>query len=113
MYIKVVYGLGRGRAGHTTAAKQKSFGEGQVKAMHLHVRNTFQVLGPNLDDPSDFVVCWTPDGAEKAEDTSEVTGGTGTAIRIASTYEIPVYNLRNKKSQHAVKEMLDALEEDG
>lgn len=31
----------------------------------LHGRNVYQVLGKSLDIPSKFVICWTPDGAEK------------------------------------------------
>lgn len=60
----------------------------------LHIRNVFQVLGYGLDTPSEFLVCWTPDGAET--ETSKKTGGTGTAIRIANTYGIPVFNLFNE-----------------
>lgn len=48
-------------------------------------RNSAILLGENLDDPVDFVVCWTPGG--------RVTGGTGHGLRIAETYRIPVYNL--------------------
>ena len=28
----------------------------------LHTRNVFQVLGPSLDSPAEFVLCWTADG---------------------------------------------------
>ena len=59
----------------------------------LIVRNGFQVLGPNLDDPVDFVLCWTPDGAES--ETTNRSGGTGQAIRIANGYSIPVLNMKN------------------
>lgn len=54
-------------------------------AKKLHARNAHQVLGPKLNDPSDFVVCWTP-GAK-------VVGGTATAIRIANVYRVTVFNL--------------------
>lgn len=54
-------------------------------AKRLHGRNSQIVLGWNLDDPVDFVVCWTPNGAG--------TGGTGQALRIAEAMKIPVYNL--------------------
>lgn len=64
-------------------------------AKQLHARNCFQVLGPNLDSPSKYVICWTPDGAEHGRETSIDTGGTGQAIRIASLHNIPVFNLAN------------------
>lgn len=60
-------------------------------ALKLMDRNAMQVLGPNLDKPSSFVVCWTPDGA--IAETSRATGGTGQAIRIAARSGIPVFNL--------------------
>ena len=50
-------------------------------------RNCYQILGPNLDNPSDFVICWTPKGA--------VIGGTGQALRMAIHYEIPIINFGN------------------
>lgn len=56
-----------------------------VKA--LMARNVQQVLGPTLDNHSEFVLCWTKDG--------KASGGTGQAIRIAEAYNIPVFNIRN------------------
>ena len=60
----------------------------------LHTRNVFQVLGEFVNDPTEFLVCWTPDGAETAKDSSKKTGGTGTAIRIADMFGVPVFNLQ-------------------
>jgi hypothetical protein len=61
---------------------------------NLMARNTFQVLGYGPQEPvSRFVLCWTPDGAEKA--TSRDSGGTGQAIRLAIANGIPVFNLAN------------------
>lgn len=51
----------------------------------LMVRNVYTLLGPDLQTPSQFMVCWTPNG--------ETVGGTGQAIRIARKYDIPVINL--------------------
>lgn len=62
-------------------------------AYGLIARNTFQVLGPDLNTPSKFILCWTPDGATTV--TTRQTGGTGQAIRIACAYNIPVINMRN------------------
>lgn len=66
---------------------------GPVK--RLHARNVFQVLGEELDTPSTFLVCWTPDGCERSEDRTQETGGSATAIAVASKNGIPVYNLAN------------------
>lgn len=48
-------------------------------------RNVYQILGFNLNEPSDFVICWTKNGEE--------VGGTGTTIKIAKEYNVPVFNL--------------------
>ncbi len=53
-------------------------------AKKLHARNVKQVLGDNLDDPVEFVLCWTING--------EIKGGTATAINIAKKLDIPVFN---------------------
>ena len=47
-------------------------------------RNVYQVLGTDLQTPSDLVVCWTPEAA--------ITGGTGLAIQIAQENGIEVIN---------------------
>lgn len=59
----------------------------------LHARNMFQVLGSNLDTPSQCVICWTPDGAVRADECTRVTGGTAMAIRCATMHNVPVINL--------------------
>ena len=67
-------------------------------ALNIMARNGYQVLGRTLTVPSDFVVCWTPDGAEAV--TTDATGGTGQAIRIAYAYGIPVFNLANASAMN-------------
>ena len=74
----------------------------------LHARNTAQVFGRKLDTPVDFVLCYTPDGAETDARTGATdhltgynrpgipnTGGTGQAISMASMKGIPVINMAN------------------
>jgi len=51
----------------------------------MHGRNPFQILGKDLNDPVDFVLCWTQYG--------KIEGGTATAINLALKYNIPVFNL--------------------
>lgn len=55
----------------------------------LHARNVHQVLGKDLESPTECVICWTPDG--------RFTGGTGQALRIAADYDVPIYNLYFKE----------------
>lgn len=56
-------------------------------AMKLMSRNTYQVLGDDLDNPlpSTCLVCYTSDG--------KASGGTGQAMRIAKDFKVPIYNL--------------------
>lgn len=69
------------------------------RILNLMARNCYQVLGyPNLDEPVSFVVCWTQDGCEDGTKTTKATGGTGQALRIATDYDIPIFNLKNDKS---------------
>lgn len=35
-------------------------------AQKLMARNCHQILGADMRSPADFVICWTPDGAEKS-----------------------------------------------
>jgi hypothetical protein len=65
-------------------------------AKKLHGRNSFQVLGKDLSNPSEFLICWTPDGCTTHAGRTIKTGGTGTAISIADAYNIPVENLANR-----------------
>lgn len=58
-------------------------------AFKLMARNTFQVLGKDLQSSVEFVICWTPEGKE--------VGGTSQAIRIAKSVKIPVFNLGKQK----------------
>lgn len=73
----------------------------------LHTRNVFQVLGSRTADPTEFMVCWTPDGAERGSETSKKTGGTGTAIRIADAFGVPVFNLQREDAIPRLEEFLD------
>lgn len=54
-------------------------------ARKLMNRNACQILGINLTNKSNVVICYTKDG--------KASGGTGQAIRIAQAYNIPVFNM--------------------
>lgn len=54
-------------------------------ARSLHARNGYQVLGPKLDSPVEFIVCWTKHAMGQ--------GGTGQALRIAQARGITIYDL--------------------
>ena len=75
-------------------------------ALDLMARNTNQIFGENLDTPVDFVIAWTPDGAETSQDRTIQTGGTGQAIDMASRKGIPVINLANPGWENRIKELI-------
>lgn len=59
----------------------------------LMARNAHQILGRTLDTPVLMVICWTEDGCEHADTRTRATGGTGLAIALASSLDIPIINL--------------------
>lgn len=73
--------------------------------LHLHARNMLQVLGRNAGEESlfsdnypksEFLICWTEDGAQRESECTFETGGTASAIRLASKLNVPVFNLGRK-----------------
>lgn len=54
-------------------------------AKKLIARDGFQILGSDLKTPANMIVCWTKGG--------KAVGGTGQAIRIAESNNIPVTNM--------------------
>ncbi|PPD51466.1 MAG: hypothetical protein CTY12_07885 [Methylotenera sp.] len=76
-------------------------------AKSLVARNMHQILGSDLNTPVQFVVCWTPDGCESHETYCDTTGGTGSAIALASKNNIPVFNITSEaRYQEAILYML-------
>ena len=65
----------------------------------LHGRNAQIVLGSRLNEPVEFVICWTPDG--------KASGGTGLAIRMAQELDIPVFNLKNQAELDSILEVIN------
>lgn len=55
----------------------------------LLARNMQQVFGPNLDDPTDLIICWMKKKVP--------TGGTGWAVKAAMRFDIPVINLLHEE----------------
>ena len=67
-------------------------------AQKLLARDCYQVVGPDLQTPVEFVVCWTQGGGQR--------GGTGQAIRIANDSSIPVFNIYSKSVRETLKECI-------
>lgn len=63
----------------------------------LAARAAHEMLGANLNSPSRFLICWTPDGAMGVDDLSPETGGCMWVICIASYLDIPIFNLAVKE----------------
>lgn len=70
-------------------------------ARKLQARNSHQVLGMDLETPSEFVICWTKGG--------KGSGGTGQAIRIANHYGVPVFDAGAYENVDEIKTNLKAF----
>jgi hypothetical protein len=70
----------------------------------LHARNVLQVLGRDFKSQASILICWTPDGVECHADRTAKTGGTGTAISIASENGIRVFNIYNQNNLERLRE---------
>ncbi len=73
-------------------------------------RNMMQVMGLGLDEPSKFILCWTPDGCNTKATRTKDTGGTGQAIAYADEMDIPIFNFKNKNGEQDFIDFFD-LEE--
>lgn len=62
----------------------------------LMARNCMQIFGISMDDPVDFIICYTHDG--------KASGGTGQAMRIATDKNIKIYNLKKIEDYMEAKE---------
>ena len=71
-------------------------------ARALHTRNVYQILGPTLNQPSVAVVCWAP-----ILPHSQVKGGTGLAVRLALSRQIPVFNLYAPEIVDKIQKLLE------
>lgn len=76
----------------------------QVKK--LMNRNVYQVLGKDLNTPSEFVICYTNDGCKSHTTRTNKTGGTGLAISVASKNNVPIINLGNTDDLNRILNIL-------
>lgn len=81
-----------------------------ITSRKFMARNTEQVLGELLFEPTDLVICYTPDGCEDDNTRTIKTGGTGQAISVASNRYIPIFNLKNEGSIDRIVEFLSKME---
>lgn len=70
-------------------------------AQKLQARNSYQVLGYDLNTPSNFVICYTKGG--------KGSGGTGQAIRIAKANNIPVFDFGEEGTVERLQEFIDTM----
>ena len=72
----------------------------KVGTQKLLARDCQQVLGNNLDDPVDFIICYTHEG--------KLLGGTAMALRLANDRGIKVFNAGSHLSIDAFMQELNA-----
>lgn len=84
------------REGSATWAAARELAQGFIPwwdklspgAKTLHTRNVYQVLGDDLETPSEVVIYYAPPAPN-----GEVKGGTRTAVKVAELNHIPTVNL--------------------
>lgn len=76
----------------------------------LIARNVNQILGPGLDDPVRFVVCWAPGSRMKNGLVVDVVGGTGLAVRLAASRDIPVFNLHEPEHRQRIERWIERMD---
>lgn len=72
-------------------------------AKKLHTRNVHQILGVNLDTPSDVVLYWCTEVA------GAPTGGTATAVNLAKAYGCTCINMLHDSWKQQLKTQLVEL----
>jgi hypothetical protein len=75
-----------------------------LRARPLHARNGHEVLGQELDDPADLVICWVANGSR--DGIGRDSGGTGQALRIAAAKGIPVLNIARDDDVEVIQQLL-------
>lgn len=86
-------------------------------AVKLMTRNVFQILGPDLNAPSDVVVMWAKGShnlvAKKDSQNRifDVPGGTGLAVRLAYHLEIPILHVDLPEHQNILQAYGDGNED--
>lgn len=84
----IVESPGQSEAARIAAALHPAWNKLNAPTKLLMTRSVRQILGASLDDPVEFVLCWT-------QDDSEATGDAGLVIALASQRGIPVINMKN------------------
>jgi hypothetical protein len=76
----------------------------------LHARSVHLILGPGLDAPAAFVLCWTADGAlaTRAAPAADAPEGLGQTLRLAAARGIPVLNVARPDHRARVERRLAA-----
>lgn len=70
-------------------------------AKKLHTRNVYQVLGPTINEPSNFLI-----GYAKFDAKGQAKGGTRTAIKLAEKFNVRVYNLFKEEDLERITKLL-------
>ena len=76
-------------------------------AKALHTRNVYQVLGLDLNTPSNVLFCYAQPTYNKHKELTGVKGGTNTAIQLAMKHNIPIYNFYLQEDIDKVKSMME------
>lgn len=68
----------------------------------LHARNTYQILGPMLNNPSSFLICWA-----KVDKHGNIQGGSATAWNLAQKHNVPCFNLYRQEDKDRLVKFIE------
>lgn len=74
-------------------------------ARSLHARNVYQVLGRDLQTPSNILICWA------IPTTTGVKGGTNTAVQLAKQHGCRVINICGMDDETAMSKLKEVTNE--
>jgi hypothetical protein len=105
-----------GRTNQVTQLSSRSFAlaesfnpnwsELSLDTKKLQARVMHQVLGPTLSEPAEFVLCWTALGRDVGLTDKPSACCVKSAISLADSRGIPVYNLVNSSAADALNARL-------
>ncbi|WP_205617365.1 A1S_2505 family phage non-structural protein [Pelomicrobium methylotrophicum] len=89
------------------SAAHPAFRRLTAEARLLAGRESHRILGADLRTPADFLVCWTPDGAQSEAEIGRETGEAALAIALADRWAVPVFNLARADALERLAALLD------
>lgn len=77
--------------------------------MKDYIVRVYQLLGIKLNQPSKFMVCWSPDGARTSKEVDFDSGHISISICLSEILNIQVFNLNNGLDNEKILEWMSKI----